>query len=435
MQNLLTNLSKVLPNNDEFKVFYVQSKPTYIKSPVHFSSRDPNKPQTVKIRHFLQLIDHNDVVLLGIEIFIYIQLYKGSVEQFVFVSKCDTVGSTKTEFRVGEIFKVFLTWLIQRDISAYNIKQSISHKEENEKQTKIHNLESIVGKLNDPSYYSSIPYYNEVPTNLKKSHRQPLAIPEQLTTKLVLFTRAADQYLYPNSHKNKQKHILNGVQLLKWWIKVIDSTVTNEWICKLCTPGHPTQSTAKFIEGTKNSWEVGHLYTPTTNRAVYTVPLFPDDPKGRFLEHLIVENRYGDVSVQQFYEELGYRQEFLLGELVGLIGCQLQHKDPRPVETAATSEGLTLVTIQQYKQIINLLKGEDYTITSDVQLLVKVKIPELMRRNSISGTVYHKIKGTKVKSEAKRSAEAASIVVNTLAVKRRTKPKPTNLNHLVRKKK
>ncbi|ABN65481.2 Regulator of Ty1 Transposition [Scheffersomyces stipitis CBS 6054] len=432
MDSLLSRIADVIPVSVNVQLFHIQSKPVSVRSPVHFSSRDPHKPQTFKIRHFLQLLSNADLVVLGIEVFVYVQVFKEKVERFIFISKCDTVGSTQLDFRVGDVIKQFLTWLIDFNLYDYKIKQSSKGENEEDEERKPNTLSSIVEKLNDPNYYNSISYYNKDPT--KHARSTPLLqLPEVETVKLVLFTRAANQYLYPNSHKNAHKHCLSGVQLLKWWIKTIDSIVSNKWECKVAIPGHPVHFNAKFIESTKNPWYLGHIFSPADAKAVYTIPLFPDDPKGRFLEHLIVENRYRDVNVEQFYEELGYRQEFLLGELVGLIGCELDNVKLVQKEAATPENSDTFVSISQYKQVINLIKGEDYSIASDVQSLVRTKLPELIRRQNMKGVDYHKIvgKSSTTAVRAKRPPEAAT-TINTLTVKKRTKV--NNLNSLVRKK-
>ena len=65
--------------NGEFETIYFQTNPTYIKSPIHIPKSTIGKPDTVKIRHFFALL-HQDLVVLGLEVFVYLQIYSDFVE-------------------------------------------------------------------------------------------------------------------------------------------------------------------------------------------------------------------------------------------------------------------------------------------------------------------------------------------------------------------
>ncbi|EGW34585.1 regulator of Ty1 transposition [Spathaspora passalidarum NRRL Y-27907] len=436
MNEIFENISKYLPENVTFKGLYLQSNPVYIKSPIYISKSSEIFPDTVKIRHFISISTDDDITILGIEIFVYLQIYQDQIDQYIFVSKCDTVGLSKVNFKVGSIIEKVVEFLINYDLTKYKIKQRKVKEDDKEDKSKeqkherkqgsetLFLINKVLEKLQDPKF--KIPYYSSSnhPTQPSESLCQ---LPPIQNIKVCLFTKAAPQYLFPDSAKNPHKHVINGQQLLKWWIPVINNA-TSKWpIHKLAIPGSDDISTKKFIQGLPN-WSIGHIFN-TSGPAVYNIALFPDDPKGRFLEHLIVENRYGNVGVDQFYEELGYRQEFRLGDLVGLIGCENRGVSiPAPGEQE-DEDAITKLSVHQYKQFINLIKSEDYHIEQDVKTLVGTKIPAFMKKNNINFE-YKPIKGKMPRTNATKPTQQAQ-TINTLTVKRKT----NDLTGLIKRKK
>ncbi|KAK6197873.1 regulator of Ty1 transposition [Scheffersomyces amazonensis] len=453
MSSLKDLLGSQLPKECKFKLLHIQTRPTYIKSPIHLEKTEASKVDTVKIRHLIQLIDSEDLIVFGIEIYVYLLIndVSNTVHQIIFVSKCDTVGLVKHEgVKIGELVKVILQWLIEYNINDYGIKKR--------KEKKIHTHVSIEGNSDDndtiisikklihklqstPNYYSSLPYYNSKPSTrpTKPSHLRIL--PTRQIIRVCLFTKAADQYIYPYSSKNPHKHIINGAQLLKWWLRTIDKTLTAGWDCKLMIPGSDETSSRKFLTDLAKSWSLGHVYkkhSDNSDTAIYCIPVYPDDPKGRFLEHLIVENRYQRMTVGQFYQELGFRQEFRLGNVVGLIGCQSQTMNISPSTNFNENEDERIVmTIHQYKQLVNnVIKGESFTKKSDIQNLVVDKIPIFIHTKlskDEDSVIYQEIEGNRINIEVPKVEKTAQpVVVNTLSVKRKA---PTDLTNLVRRKK
>ncbi|RLV91123.1 Histone acetyltransferase [Spathaspora sp. JA1] len=433
MNKLFKEVSKYLPENVQFKGLYLQSYPVYIKSPIYISKKSENFPDTVKIRHYISINNEDDITILGIEIFVYLQIYHDYIDQFVFVSKCDTVGLSKINFKVGLVVEKIVEFITKYDLTKYNIKQKGKNEEEhhqkdNQNSEAVFLINKFLEKLQDSKF--KIPYYSHSDNHVESS-KFLRALPSTQNIKVCLFTKAAPQYIFPNSAKNPHKHIINGQQLLKWWIPVINN-VTSQWpIHKLIIPGSDEISTKKFIEAFP-SWSIGHIFKPQ-GPAVYSIALFPDDPKGRFLEHLIVENRFSTVNVDQFYEELGYRQEFRLGDLVGLIGCEIKGVAIVSENTQdEIEEPIPRLSVYQYKQFINLVKSEDYHIEQDIKNLVSTKIPAFMEKNSINFE-YISITGKmpKINQPTNISGKSTPQIINTLTVKR----KANDLTGLVKKKK
>ncbi|KAK6460248.1 regulator of Ty1 transposition [Scheffersomyces coipomensis] len=446
---LQDELSKQLPQYSKFKLFHIQTKPTYIKSPIHFQPLKLEQVQTIKIRHLIQLIDEDDLIVLGIEIYIYIQMFGDRVEQTIFISKCDTVGLTKLKFKVNDVIQVIINWLINYNLYDYKIKvksggkvyKPIDRNDKNNDNDTIIAIKKLITKLNsNPQFLQTLPYYNDNNNSTKISNDQQknlLTLPLKQTIKLCLFTKAANQYLYPYSSKNSFKHIINGIQLLKWWLKTIDKTFTN-WNCRLLIPGSDDLSTQKFLNDLNiNQWKIGNIYGDNNDKelAIHSIPVYPDDPKGRFLEHLIVENRYHKLTINQFYHELGFRQEFRLGNLVGLIGCKSNEIDiiPPVNKEQQISSAAVILTIHQYKQLVNnLIKAESFTNKNDIQNLIREKIPNYLERLGNEDMIYHEIIGNKVETVVSTTTKVTPQVINTLTVKRKA---PTDLTNLIKKKK
>ncbi|KAI4650464.1 hypothetical protein J4E93_002820 [Alternaria ventricosa] len=195
-----------------------------------------------------------------------------------------------------------------------------------------------------------------------------------------LFARAQDQYLFPASIENKNKHVLDDRGLVRWWCRVLDpiiweykaegerkpfaerlvdddgskadsTSVQSESTAKgyLVIPGFEPYDTLRYIPpppvpNTPRRWVTAH---PLLQIAPYPaapprclIPHFPDDPKARFLDELDEElpDRGTDAMVvdggtpsrsnghwksvktlDQFWEFMAFRQECSSGRIVGFI--------------------------------------------------------------------------------------------------------------------
>jgi regulator of Ty1 transposition protein 109 len=204
-----------------------------------------------------------------------------------------------------------------------------------------------------------------------------------------LFARAQDQYLFPASIDNKNKHVLDDRGLVKWWCRVLDPMVwqykaeeerkpfaerlqesasTNnngtaalsEATAKgyLVIPGFEQYDTLRYIPpssvpNTPRRWAATHPLLQIAPHPAAPprclVPHFPDDPKARFLDELDEElpDRGTDAMVaeggtpsrssgiwksvktlDQFWEFMAFRQECSSGRIVGFIWVVITPAQP-----------------------------------------------------------------------------------------------------------
>lgn len=243
-----------------------------------------------------------------------------------------------------------------------------------------------------------------------------------------LFARAQDQYLFPASIENKDKHVLDDRGLVKWWCKVLDPVVQeykaeeppktladrladrnedgvaardstiDEYTAKgyLVIPGFEPYDTLRYTPPpsppvTARRWAAAH---PLLQIAPYPsapprclVPHFPDDPKSRFLDELDDElpDRGVDAmakegntpsrsngqwksvkTLDQFWEFMAFRQECSSGRIVGFIWIVITPPAPSiPEEDASLSQQMP-------------------SSHKDSQLSVLTPIPDTPKRNSSS---------------------------------------------------
>ena len=191
-----------------------------------------------------------------------------------------------------------------------------------------------------------------------------------------LFARAQDQYLFPASIDNKNKHVLDDRGLVKWWCKVLDpiiweyqaeeerkpfqerlaegenngTTPQSVTTAKgyLVIPGYEPYDTLRYvppspIPNTPRRWAAAHPLLQIAPHPAAPprclVPHFPDDPKARFLDELdeeLPDRGEGVIAeggtpsrsngmwksvrtLEQFWELMAFRQECSSGRIVGFI--------------------------------------------------------------------------------------------------------------------
>jgi regulator of Ty1 transposition protein 109 len=191
-----------------------------------------------------------------------------------------------------------------------------------------------------------------------------------------LFARAQDQYLFPASIDNKNKHVLDDRGLVKWWCKVLDpiiweyqaeedrkpfqerlaerngsgSATSSGTTAKgyLVIPGYEPYDTLRYVPAspvpnTPRRWATAHPLSQIAPHPAAPprclVPHFPDDPKARFLDELDEElpdrgegvladggtpSRSNGMwksvkTLDQFWEFMAFRQECSSGRIVGFI--------------------------------------------------------------------------------------------------------------------
>ena len=204
-----------------------------------------------------------------------------------------------------------------------------------------------------------------------------------------LFARAQDQYLFPASIENKNKHVLDDRGLVKWWCKVLDPIIwqhkaeeerkpfaerlaqdanqgsngeqsRSETTAKgyLVIPGFEPYDTLRYIPqppvpNASRRWASTHPLLQIAPHPAAPprclVPHFPDDPKARFLDELDEElpDRGTDAMVvdggtpsrsnghwksvktlDQFWEFMAFRQECSSGRIVGFIWVVITPPQP-----------------------------------------------------------------------------------------------------------
>ena len=345
-----TFLANSLPQDTKIRIYHISTLPTS-STPLFASSPDQAEQVTTCESHFLIVsrritkdsstvqeadsskgIDLGDEVLvLGIEVLVYTT----QSLTMIFVSKADSTGFlTRTtskrsdESLIKTIISAFLKWLVQHHLAT---GPTISIADENT-DVMLHSDKQIESPI----------------------HRRLV---------LSLFARAQNQYLFPGSVENSTKHVLDDRQLIKWWCKVLDTLVENDWAqavnshdgsaekpsvesaakitpqAYMIIPGFSTNETSRSFFPPPTTprtrqemrwyvkypveYLVGDLHSQIPIRSV--IPRFPDDPKARYCGDLDTAGTdeqgkwKGIKTLQQFWETMEYRQECASGRLVGFI--------------------------------------------------------------------------------------------------------------------
>ena len=192
---------------------------------------------------------------------------------------------------------------------------------------------------------------------------------------LSLFARAQNQYLFPGSVENRNKHVLDDRSLVKWWCRVVQVILARDSAKDasiksfpsteddkssvgisqgyLRVPGYDAYETKTFFPrdstggmDTNAQWKAADplrelaLSPDLPERCL--IPRFPDDPKARYVETLDEElpneesgetlpqplrtsgddgvGRWRSIrSLDQFWEAMSFRQECSSGRLVGFL--------------------------------------------------------------------------------------------------------------------
>ncbi|KAJ5512694.1 hypothetical protein N7463_002246 [Penicillium fimorum] len=182
-----------------------------------------------------------------------------------------------------------------------------------------------------------------------------------------LFARAQNQYLFPGSIENPEKHVLDDRGLIKWWCRVLDpilreheaeSALQKTKALDQTVEAAKASATAYLIVPSCDRFETRNFFPPTAKADAKDrprwlnsypleqlchdpsapprclVPRFPDDPKTRFLIDLdgeLPEEKEGQPaaanagrwhsvrSLDQFWEMMSFRQECSAGRLVGFL--------------------------------------------------------------------------------------------------------------------
>lgn len=380
LQNLLND---VLPKGHKFELFHLQSNPCEIvpiitPKKANIIEDETLDSTTVKIQHFFALA-YNKKYVLALEIYVYITLNhssghhpkgKGpvsSAERLIFVSKADTNGYCDIRFSAKKVTKVILDYLVDIDPNYYLTKV----KPLNRKYSKTDTKTFIIGedKLQNNLRKLSRRVLNEEKVILEeKKFYLNLLFDGEFITKISIFTRPANHYLFTGSGKNKKKHTLTGVQLMQWWLSIVDSVVTEKFeeqrMLKACLriPGEDPSRVRRYLMNLNcQKWEYGDIFNDNSSSlAAFNIPLFPDDPKSRFLHQLVEENRILNTTLETFWFELQERQEFKLSVLVSVIGIEGYIKKANYCYPDRNNEVLLASSLKQFSYLKNYITADEY---------------------------------------------------------------------------
>ncbi|KAJ5199255.1 histone H3-K56 acetyltransferase [Penicillium cf. griseofulvum] len=305
-------LAKVLPAGVEITVRHISSTPTPCEALFAAAPGQVSEP-TFCENHFLSVsIDSNDdgeTIIFGMEVMVYNTAHLTTI----FVSKADSTG--------------FLHLLkLPRKVSVLRLVS------------------------------------NTFLSFLARTRQRP-----GVRLVVSLFARAQNQYLFPGSIENTEKHVLDDRGLIKWWCRVLDpilrehepeSALQETKALDQTVEAAKASATAYLIVPSCDRFETRNFFPPTAKTDAQDrprwlnsyplkqlchdpsapprclVPRFPDDPKTRFLIDLDGElpeekedqpaatksGRWRSVrSLDQFWEMMSFRQECSAGRLVGFL--------------------------------------------------------------------------------------------------------------------
>jgi hypothetical protein len=169
--------------------------------------------------------------------------------------------------------------------------------------------------------------------------------------KIQLFARSQPQYIFPFSATNGRKHILDDTQLIKWWLRVLSPL---NGLGKVYIPGVDEHKLQSYYPA-KGNWEC----EPPGGRdglAKDVIPVFPDDPKARFLHDLKGNGVLGTTTVKQFWELMEHRQECSSGRLVGFISMTIDR-----TERMENPEAGVVVNEKQFIRAYEMILNGEYS--------------------------------------------------------------------------
>ncbi|KAF1830813.1 hypothetical protein BDW02DRAFT_84966 [Decorospora gaudefroyi] len=267
-----------------------------------------------------------------------------------------------------------------------------------------------------------------------------------------LFARAQDQYLFPASIENKNKHVLDDRGLVKWWCRVLDpiiweyraeeerkpfagrlgegedrttngasSPLTSTAKGYLVIPGYESYDTLRYVPpppmpNTPRRWATTHPLLQIAPHPAAPprclVPHFPDDPKARFLDELDEElpDRGTDAMVadggtpsrsngqwksvrtlDQFWDFMAFRQECSSGRIVGFIWVVIT-----PPKPSIPAEDEDTPSQQSLSQSFSRIDSQE-TITSPRRRKTRRRKAEAKTRYGPIPLVLPKIKASSSK--------------------------------------
>lgn len=307
-------LAKVLPTGADLTVRHVSSTPAP-SAPLFAPAPDKKPEPTFCESHFLTVSidspkhDGAEIIVFGMEVLVYTTTHLTTI----FVSKADSTGF------------LHLLKLPQKSSVLRAVSQTFL------------------------SY-------------LARTHQRP-----GIRLVVSMFARAQNQYLFPGSIENAEKHVLDDRGLIKWWCKAVDPILREHEPESISQDSKPTNetlemakpsATAYLIVPNCDQFETRTFFPPSaksdpSDRPRWLngyplqqmvqdpsapprclIPRLPDDPKTRFLIDLddelphtvnvedapLISGTWRSVrTLKEFWELMSFRQECSAGRLVGFL--------------------------------------------------------------------------------------------------------------------
>lgn len=419
---LADKLSSALPKGHNFEVLHLQSPPNETH-PIVTKQNSRQDGTNVKTKHLFFLM-HQEKVFYGLEIYIYITKFRESdkpLERLLFVSKADTNGYCDIKVDIKLVTRQIMDFLLAIDPNYYlteiipakrNYKRAKVEKVITRGSSPEETLRILAERLKDNTSVDKVnieKYYKHLGTETSPN----------VIEKICLFTRPADQYLFPDSAKNNKKHVLDGDGLLRWWASLVDQILVqnfdeNTTVAKIRIPGEDKYRVKRYTNQLKfPKWSNGDIFDDNENSlAVFTVPMFPDDPKSRFIRDIVDENLTQKKTLRAFWTELQERQEFKLSVTVSVMGVT-GNTLRSPMYKPDSKDVLRTKSKKQFKYLKNYVTGEEYDTEEGPQEAYTNVVDSLQRMNTelikVTGTTDYKLKSNGPKP----------LQINTLQVRRK----------------
>lgn len=361
-------LESCLPKDEEFQVLQLQSMPSQTHPIVTPDDKSESSPLTVKVQHFFSLF-HGEKVVFALEIYVFLTIYGKDLpaERLIFVSKVDTSGYCDTKVSYGGLTKNLIKYILSIDPNYYLQRVKPRERKYDEAADLLTQSTEVVKSLR---ILSKRRRFHLDPPSLPDDYFLHFSFPTDYITKISLFTRPEPQYLFAESSRNKQKHCLGGSQLLHWWITLLDDILCEDFQvtsqARLQIPGEDSSQINRHLKATKfSNWHVGDVFGSNAGElAAFKVPLFPDDPKTRFLHQLVEESRIYTTNLATFWTELAQRQEFRLSVIASVIGIKgklLKSLSYWPASSSDQGQEIYLASSKkQFSYIKSYITGEEY---------------------------------------------------------------------------
>lgn len=367
MASIQALLQSVLPKRP-FQVLHLLSFPRKAPNIIGASSC-----LTIKSKHLVVLAEKKTPVF-AIEAIVYIVIDPSAApRKIIYVSKVDSSGLGGSDVSLTRVVEQVLRFLVS--VPAKDYTDAFVDNGIQKKRVNLAGMEATkaIGHLR--KYIESEKPKPEIIFSKTGSWGGNL----KLSTEIYLFTRSEPQYLFSDSGKNPHKHILDDRSLLLWWLRVLDKLAADKTVFTSCEgnlsiPGEDPTEVKRTISKLSLNWSPEPM---SEGLAMDHIPFFPDDPKARFLEHLVVEDRVEQVSVTQFWNELAVRQEFRMGRVVGIIHVKGEASnddllneisDPSHTEKFSVildEEGLKRVRLNNFGDDHIRVSNERFTILKD----------------------------------------------------------------------